>query len=67
MRLLGAFYPAFMLFDVVDPRNTFWFDAAAGAAVVVAGWWIARTLVSSSDAAAPVRSPRRGFVDAPAQ
>jgi hypothetical protein len=67
MRLLGAVYPAFMLFDVVATGNHFWFDAAAGAAVVLAGWWIARTLVSRSDAAAPARSPQRGFVDAPAQ
>jgi hypothetical protein len=67
VRLLGALYPAFMLFDVVATGNHFWFDAAAGAAVVLAGWWIARTLVSTSDAAAPARSPRRGFVDAPAQ
>jgi hypothetical protein len=67
VRLLGALYPAFMLFDVVATGNHFWFDAAAGAAVVLAGWWIARTLVSKSDAAAPARSPRRGFVDAPAQ
>jgi len=67
VRLLGALYPAFMLFDVVATGNHFWFDAAAGAVVVLAGWWIARTLVRTSDAAAPVRSPRRGFVDAPAQ
>ena len=67
VRLLGALYPAFMLFDVVATGNHFWFDAAAGAAVVLAGWWIARTLISSTDAAAPVRSPRRGLVDAPAQ
>lgn len=67
VRLLGAFYPAFMLFDVVATGNHFWFDAAAGGAVVVAGWSIARALLSSSDAAAPVRSLRRGFVDAPAQ
>ena len=52
VRLLGAFYPAFMLFDVVATGNHFWFDAAAGAAVVLAGWWIARALVSSSDAPA---------------
>jgi len=67
VRLLGALYPAFMLFDVVATGNHFWFDAAAGAAVVLAGWWIARTLVSSPNAAARVRSPRHGLVDAPAQ
>ena len=67
VRLLGALYPAFMLFDVVATGNHFWFDAAAGAVVVLAGYWIARTLVSTSDAGAPARSPQRGFVDAPAQ
>ena len=67
VRLLGAFYPAFMLFDVVATGNHFWFDAAAGAAVVVAGWWIARALVSSSDAPARVQPVRRALVDAPAR
>src|SRR5215213_8761539 len=45
VRVVGALYPAFMLFDIVATANHFWFDAAAGGAVVVAGWWIARALV----------------------
>lgn len=48
VRVLGALYPAFMLFDIVATANHFWFDAAAGGAVVVAGWWIARALVRAS-------------------
>ncbi len=48
VRVLGALYPAFMLFDVVATGNHFWFDAAAGVTVVAAGWWIARGLVRSS-------------------
>ena len=54
VRLLGALYPAFMLFDVVATGNHFWFDAAAGVAVVAAGWWIARALLRQSDPAARV-------------
>jgi len=45
VRVLGAAYPPFMLFDIVATANHFWFDAAAGGAVVVVGWWIARALV----------------------
>jgi hypothetical protein len=45
VRLLGAAYPAFMLFDIVATGNHFFFDAAAGGVVVVAGWWIARALL----------------------
>ncbi len=67
VRLLGALYPAFMLFDVVATGNHFWFDAAAGVAVVAAGWWIARALLRQSDADARVPTARRGLVDAPAQ
>jgi hypothetical protein len=37
VRVLGAVYPAFTLFDIVATANRFWFDAAAGGAVVVAG------------------------------
>jgi len=47
VRLLGAAYPAFMLFDVVATGNHFWFDAAAGIATVATGWLIARTLVGN--------------------
>ena len=45
VRVLGAAYPAFMLFDIVATGNHFLFDAAAGGAVVVAGWWVARSIV----------------------
>jgi len=56
VRVLGAAYPAFMLFDIVATGNHFWFDAAAGGAVVVAGWWIARALLRESPAAAKLRA-----------
>jgi hypothetical protein len=58
VRVLGALYPAFMLFDIVATGNHFWFDATAGGVVVVAGWWTARALVSGSKAPARVQ-PRR--------
>jgi hypothetical protein len=45
VRVVGALYPPFMLFDIVATANHFWFDAAAGAVVVAAGWWVARALV----------------------
>jgi hypothetical protein len=45
VRALGAGYPVFMLFDIVATANHFWFDAAAGGAVVVVGWWVARWLL----------------------
>ena len=45
VRVLGAAYPAFMLFDIVATGNHFYFDAAAGGVVVVAGWAIARALL----------------------
>jgi hypothetical protein len=54
VRLLGALYPAFMLFVIVATGNHFWFDAAAGGAVVAAGWALARLLVRRSRVA-----PRR--------
>ncbi len=56
VRVLGAVYPAFMLFDIVATANHFWFDAAAGGAVVVAGWWIARALVRGSQSAAQLQA-----------
>src|SRR6266542_91608 len=45
VRVLGAVYPAFMRFDIVATGNHFWFDAAAGGVVVVAGWSLARVLL----------------------
>ena len=59
VRVLGAVYPAFMLFDIVATGNHFWFDATAGGAVVVAGWWIAYTLLRGSQPAAQVAVSRR--------
>jgi hypothetical protein len=50
VRVLGAAYPAFMLFDIVATGNHFLFDAATGGLVVVAAWLIARRIV---------RTPRR--------
>jgi hypothetical protein len=59
VRLLGAVYPAFMLFDIVATGNHFWFDAAAGGVTVAAGWWIARALVRGSAATHGVREGTR--------
>src|SRR4051794_37121643 len=59
VRVLGAVYPAFMLFDIVATGNHFWFDATAGGAVVVAGWWIAYTLLRGSKPAAQVAVSRQ--------
>ena len=44
-RVLGALYPAFMLFDIVATGNHFLFDAATGGLVVVVGWLVARWIV----------------------
>ena len=51
VRVLGAAYPAFMLFDIVATGNHFLFDAVAGGVVVVIGWTIARALLSGAEAA----------------
>lgn len=50
-RTLGAVYPAAMLFIIVATGNHFWFDAAAGGAVTVAGWLVARHLVAGRPSA----------------
>ena len=51
VRLVGALYPPFMLFDIVATGNHFVFDAAAGAVVTGLAWWIAsRTVVVRSTA-----------------
>jgi hypothetical protein len=41
VRLVGALYPPFMLFDIVATGNHFVFDAAAGGLVTVVSWWAA--------------------------
>jgi hypothetical protein len=46
VRLLGAAYPPFMLFDIVATGNHFVFDAAAGAAVVALGWWLSTRMIA---------------------
>ena len=57
VRVLGAAYPAFMLFDIVATGNHFYFDAAAGGAVVIVGWWSARAILSGSKARRPRLQP----------
>ena len=51
VRVLGALYPLAMLFVIVGTGNHFVFDAALGAIVVIAGWLVARMLVSESPVA----------------
>jgi PAP2 superfamily protein len=46
VRILGAAYPPFMLFTIVATGNHFFFDAAAGAAVVGLGYAVARAAVA---------------------
>jgi hypothetical protein len=46
-RTMGAVYPAAMLFIIVATGNHFWFDAAAGGVVTVAGWLVARRIVAA--------------------
>jgi hypothetical protein len=45
VRLLGAAYPPFMLFDIVATGNHFVFDAVAGALVVALAWWVATRII----------------------
>jgi hypothetical protein len=55
VRIAGALYPPFMLFDIVATGNHFLFDAAAGGIVVVFGWWIARRLLQTAPARTALR------------
>ncbi len=48
IRLLGAAYPAFMLFTIVATGNHFFFDAAAGGLVVAASFVLARRALPAS-------------------
>jgi hypothetical protein len=41
VRLVGALYPPFMLFDIVATGNHFVFDAAAGGLVTAVSLWAA--------------------------
>jgi PAP2 superfamily len=59
-RTIGALYPAVMLFIIVATGNHFWFDAAAGGVVMVAGWLIAWAL---SRPAAERRAVHRALAD----
>jgi hypothetical protein len=47
VRVIGALYPAAMLFIIVATGNHFLFDAAAGGVVTVAGWLVAKRLVAA--------------------
>ena len=47
VRLIGALYPPFMLFDIVATGNEFLFDAAAGGLVTVVSLWAAVRLARS--------------------
>jgi hypothetical protein len=58
VRILGVGYPAFMLFDIVATGNHFFFDAAAGGAVVLIGFAIARAVVREPRPAAQPRPAR---------
>jgi hypothetical protein len=53
VRVLGALYPALMLFVIVATGNHFFFDAAAGALAIGAGYLIASWVGSAR------REPRR--------
>jgi hypothetical protein len=70
VRIAGALYPPFMLFDIVATGNHFLFDAAMGGLVVLAAWVVARALVPSQGVrvAAPrdarQRAVSRAFVRA---
>jgi hypothetical protein len=55
VRVLGALYPAAMLFIIVGTGNHFLFDAAAGGLVVVTGGLVARAFVAGGRA--PAGSP----------
>jgi hypothetical protein len=45
VRVAGAVYPVFMLFDIIATGNHFLVDATVGGLVTVAGWWVARALL----------------------
>ena len=49
VRVVGGLYPLAMLFIIVATGNHFFVDAALGGLVVVAAWWLARTLASKAE------------------
>jgi hypothetical protein len=44
VKVVGALYPAAMLYIIVATGNHFFVDAVLGGAVVVAGFFVARAL-----------------------
>jgi hypothetical protein len=48
LRIAGALYPAAMLVIIVGTGNHFFIDAILGGLVVVAGWLVARSLVTTT-------------------
>jgi hypothetical protein len=48
LRTIGALYPLTMLFIIVATGNHFFFDAALGALTVALGYWLARSLVTTT-------------------
>ena len=59
MRVLGAVYPVAMLFVIVATGNHFFFDAAAGAVAIAAGYVVASGLVVRATSA-PRWRPAQG-------
>ena len=53
-RIAGAAYPLVMLWIIVATGNHFLFDAAAGGAVVIAGWLAARWVVQHAHQAGSI-------------
>ena len=52
VKVAGALYPAAMLYIIVATGNHFFVDAVLGGAVVVAGWFVARSLTRAEEPAA---------------
>jgi hypothetical protein len=58
VKALGALYPLAMLYIIVATGNHFLFDAAAGGAVVAAGWLVAKAIVAPTGPSATFRAWR---------
>ncbi len=50
IKVIGALYPIVMLYVIVATGNHFFVDAAIGALVVVAAWFVARAVASEAPA-----------------